>query len=383
MSTFNFSPTVLEWAANNINISWESLAEEIVTAKTKREEKLQAAYDGKLTLKQAEKISQKTNTPFGFLFLQEPPKLEKLTIPDLRTITQSNPLSNDFYDTLEDIYKKVEWYRTYLETEGELEPHSFVGRFSFNKNLSVERVVEDIRHTINVDSKFFETDSKSHYYQALTSKIENIGILVFTNGVVKNNPRRKLNIAEFRGFAIADKYVPAVFINNSDTLSAQLFTLMHEIAHIWLGKSGVSDANEGSEIERFCNKVSAEFLMPTKLFLEKWTFDQYEALTYDSLSRIADYFKVSVFAVAVKAKQLHLITDHLVNQIKAEAIAKYQMKRLSSGGNFYATLPYRNSKTFTNVLVNQALSQQMLLRDAASMLNVKPNTIMQLYLRQQ
>lgn len=383
MSTFNFSPTVLKWAANNINISWEDLADEIITAKTKREERLKAAYGGILTISQAEKISQRTNIPFGFLFLDTPPEIESRTLPDLRTTAKSVPLSNDFYDTLEDVHKKTDWYKEYLKSEGELERLSFVNSFTLSPKLSPAEVAEDIRATIKTSDRFFEECSKSNYYNALTLKIEDIGIFVFTNGIVKNSPNRKLNTEEFRGFAIVDEYAPAVFINNADSLSAQLFTLMHEIAHIWVGESGISDMSDNNDIERFCNQVSAEFLMPTDLFKDKWDQAYKQGSIYENISMIADYFKVSAFAAAIKAKHLSLVTQNNVDEIKKESIRLYRVRKKGSGGNFYATLPLRNSRKLSNIIVNQAISQKILLRDASSMLNTKPDTVMQLYLRRE
>lgn len=385
MSTFNFSPLVLDWAARNIGVSWNDLADEIITAKQKREEKLNAAYAGLLTISQAEKVSKLTSTPFGYLFLKAPPQFNKPSIPDLRTVQNSVPLSNNFYDTLEDTQKKIDWYKDYLKEIDALAPLPFVKRFTLNKKLSFEIVAQDIKETIGFDEDFLKHTKKESYYNKLSALIEDVGIFVFTNGVVKNSSNKKLDTSEFRGFAIADTYTPAVFINNSDALSAQLFTLMHEVAHIWIGESGVSEINTDNDIEKFCNKVAAEFLMPSSDFLtiwEKLVLDD-RAHFVEHIESIANTFMVSHFAAGIKAFHLKLISQSQLNEIRTRSTKTYNSRSKSSGGNFYATLPVRNSKKLLKTIVNQAMSQKIMLREAASLLNTKPDTIVRLYLKQE
>lgn len=385
MSTFNFSPNVLNWAANNVGISWEVLADEIVTANKKREEKLKDAYRGILTISQAEKVAQRTLIPFGFLFLDSPPIIEKVNIPDLRTIQNKLPLSNNFYDTLNDVQRKIDWYKEYLKNIDELNKLSFVKKFELTKNLSVEKVAEDIRATLGIDTGFIKSTRKDNYYSKLVHLIENIGVFVFTNGVVKNNSTRKLNTDEFRGFALSDEYAPAVFVNNADALSAQIFTLMHEVAHLWIGESGVSNLESDSSIEIFCNKVAAEFLMPTKQFKIEWNKNPIEDNQINIISNMAIKFMVSEFAIGIKAFQLGLVSQNTLDEIRKLSMMRHSANKNANkkGGNFYATLPVRNSKKFVNTIINQAMSQKILLRDAASLLNTKPNTIVQLYSKQE
>jgi Zn-dependent peptidase ImmA (M78 family) len=207
-----------------------------------------------------------------------------------------------------------------------------------------------------------------------SAKAESIGILVFKNGIVKSSTRRGLSVNEFRGFAIADPLVPVIFINGKDSEAAWIFTLAHEIAHIWLGESGVSDlpANQqksGNNVEVFCNRVAAELLTPKAQFLAAW--EQSTEYKFDALSKV---FKVSRLVIARRAFDLGKI-DWPTYQVISDASNK---QKTSDGGSPYRNYPLRNSKRLTRAIVSTAMSGGMMLREAASLLNVRPDTVMEL-----
>jgi Zn-dependent peptidase ImmA (M78 family) len=186
---------------------------------------------------------------------------------------------------------------------------------------------------------------------------------------VKSNTRRTLSVKEFRGFAIVDPLAPVVFINGRDALVASVFTLVHELAHVWLGESGVSDlaTRAAKGVERVCNQVAAEVLVPKQEFLAQWRVQA-------DLGRIARRFRVSKLVIARRALDFDLI-DAAVYE--AVASATNQPSR-EGGGSAYRTIPARNSKRLTLALVRSALSGETLLREAASLLSVRPETVMEL-----
>ncbi|MGJ4748910.1 ImmA/IrrE family metallo-endopeptidase, partial [Leptospira sp. SA-E8] len=146
-------------------------------------------------------------------------------------------------------------------------PLLFVGQFSLKDKP--EAVAADMRERLGLKSDWATaTRAWQDALVELRQRVQNVGILIVFNGVVGNNTHRKLNPEEFRGFALADKYAPLVFINATDAKSAQMFTVAHELAHLWLGLDAVSGMDAtlpaSDKSEEFCNKVAAEFLIPAR-----------------------------------------------------------------------------------------------------------------------
>ncbi|MCZ7660547.1 MAG: ImmA/IrrE family metallo-endopeptidase [Xanthobacteraceae bacterium] len=174
---------------------------------------------------------------------------------------------------------------------------AFVG--SVTVQSDVEAAAATIRRALG-----FDIDQRRQmptWTDALRRFIEQadaIGVLVMVNGVVGNNNHRKLDPDEFRGIALADGLAPLVFINGSDTKAAQMFTLAHELAHIWLGASALSDAGPATEpthrVENWCNRVAAELLVPLTAFREEYR--RTEEL-HAELNRLARHFKVSTLVI--------------------------------------------------------------------------------------
>lgn len=290
------------------------------------------------------------------------------------------PLSDSFYETLEDIKYKINWYKDYLIDIGSDTKLSYVGKYNFKQNPSYIEVSDDIVKTIKFNINDTTKITKDNYFSYMVNLIEDAGILVFKNGIVKNNTSKRLEPSEFRGFALVDDIVPAVFINGADAMSAQLFTLCHEVAHIWIGQNGVSDWSNDSKIEAFCNKVAAEILMPESIFLQDWIkLASSFSSDVERILEISRNYKVSNYAAAIKLAHLELISNNLIDEIKEDAYKNYLNRKQSSGGNFYNSAPYRNSPKITQAIVSSAMSRKILLREAGNLLNIKADSVVKLY----
>ncbi|MBP8273707.1 MAG: ImmA/IrrE family metallo-endopeptidase [Acidobacteria bacterium] len=253
------SPDRFRWARERARMTSAALA--------KKFPKLEQWEAGEQhpTLKQLETYARATYAPIGFFFLPEPP-VEAVPIPDFRTIRDAGVArpSPDLLDTLYICQQRQEWYREFARTEGE-SALGFIG--SLTTETPIDVAADAIRTTLHFSVE--ERQAMGSWSEALRGFIEQAdaaGILVMVSGVVGNNNRRKLSPDEFRGFALSDPFAPLVFVNGADSKAAQMFTLAHEIAHLWLGATALSDidprATPTGRVEQWCNQVAAELLVP-------------------------------------------------------------------------------------------------------------------------
>ncbi|MGH3116575.1 MAG: ImmA/IrrE family metallo-endopeptidase [Gaiellales bacterium] len=353
-------PELLRWARERAGFSVASLA--------RRFPKLEAweRSEARPTLNQLENFAKATYAPVGFLFLQEPP-VERIPIPDFRTVDNVHVGRPSPNLTVYVCQQRQEWYREFARSTGE-EPLAFVR--SAQSTDDVEATAASIRYKLGFDVE--ERRRIPTWTDALRRFIEQAdahGILVMCSGVVLNNNRRHLDPDEFRGFAMADDMAPLVFINGADTKAAQMFTLAHELAHIWLGQSAVSDAQAvwipDHEIERWCNRVAAELLVPLAVLRDEYDSD---AELWVEVDRLARRFKVSTLVVLRRIHDAGGLTHEELWEAYADELERLRALPRGSGGDFYLTQATRVSKRFARALVVSTLEGQTLHRDAFRML---------------
>lgn len=260
------NPHILMWARERAGFGVAEIAEKL---KIKPEQWLAWEHgEKKPSFSKAQEFAQKTHIPFGYLYLNEPPKQEPL-LPDLRTIGDKpiGEFSLALEDSIRIAFERRDWYRDY-SIQNEHPPLTWLGSASLQQP---QEALTTARTLLN-DVASQRPSQFDAYYRLLIEKIENIGVLVMRNSIVGNNTHRPLDREEFRGFAIADDYAPVIFINAADIPQAQIFTLLHEFAHLLVGESGVSDLSprNSNRIEKFCNTLAAEFLVPSDTFTEQW-----------------------------------------------------------------------------------------------------------------
>jgi Zn-dependent peptidase ImmA (M78 family) len=324
------------------------------------------------TLKQLEDFARATHTPIGFLFLPEPPE-EQVPIPDYRTIGDAEVRrpSPDLLDTIFACQQRQEWYRDFAQVMRE-DPAGFVG--SLTTSVAVVEAAEQIRTTLK-----FDLDERGHNWsdalRTLVDRAEELGVLVMVSGVVGANTHRKLDPEEFRGFSLVDRLAPLVFVNGADTKAAQIFTLAHELVHLFLGETALDDgdvrAAPTNPVERWCNQVAAEVLVPLGSLRDALSP---EVPVVEELESLAHRFKVSTLVVLRRVHDAgRLSWDEYQTAYRAELarILEILGERSGTGGNFFNTQPARVSKRFARAVIVSTLEGQTLHRDAFQMLGLK------------
>ena len=289
-------PKVLRWARERVSLSRDELAKKMTV---KPEHVAQWEQTGKISIARIDNLAAKTYTPLGYLYLSEPPE-ERLPIRDFRTRSGDAPArpSVGLLDTVYLMQRRQAWMRDDL-IEGGADPLAFVGAYS-PKGSHIE-VATSMRAMLGLAAGWAEDISTwSDALRFLRYRLDEVGVLVVFNGVVGNNNYRKLDPTEFQGFALVDEFAPLIFVNSSDFIAAQIFTLAHEVAHLFVGETGLSVFDRllppGHEIERFCNQVAAEFLVPQQELQKYWPAVQNSDNPYQAIAR---RFKVSTI-VAVR-----------------------------------------------------------------------------------
>ncbi|MDD3725094.1 MAG: ImmA/IrrE family metallo-endopeptidase [Bacteroidales bacterium] len=324
------------------------------------------------TLKQLENFTHKVHVPFGYMFLDNPP-VETIPLPFFRTgqKAQTEKVSLNVFHAIQLIKDRQDWLTEYLE-ELDFSDLNFVGKFSVKDNAS--SIVSDIREVLQLEEDWAELyENWEQALNHLTSKIEEAGIIVTFNGIVGANTHRVIDVNECRGFVLVNKKAPFLFINAADAKAAQMFTLIHELAHVWIGESAGFDNQQllpaNNPMEILCDKVAAEFLVPKECFLQKWELTQ----DFKSLSKM---FKVSPIVIYRRALDLKLInlSEFLRFYNNYMSDFKQRKEKQGSGGDFYATARKRVSVRFAVFVDNAVKENKLLYRDAYKLTNMKGDT---------
>lgn len=261
------NPDILRWARETAGLGLAEAARKLQIRDTKpatAEERLAALETGaaKPTRAQLVKMSEQYRRPLLTFYLGSVPETGKRGL-DLRTLPHPSQSEEAILDSLiRDIWARQGLVRVALEDDEEAAPLPFVG--SMRQQDGVSAVVSSLQKTLGFDlAEFRRAPDPEAAFKLLRDKAQNIGIFVLLQGNI-GSYHTALSVETFRGFALADPIAPFVVINDEDSRSAWSFTLVHELAHIWLGQSAISGGPPEQAVERFCNEVASQLLLPAE-----------------------------------------------------------------------------------------------------------------------
>lgn len=380
MESVRINPLLLKWARQRAGLSHEQVAKKVGLAK--KPEVVYAWETGSAppTFRQAQALARALRIPFGYLFLSHPP-VTTLPVADFRTLpeVERGKFSLDLEDVLNDALRKRDWLRERRSTEG-ASPLAFIGRFT--PGDPPKRIADDIRQVLGLPlPSARDVKTWDEHLSLLVRHAEDAGIIVLQSGYVLNDTHRTLPVKEFRGFALADEFAPLIFINARDSVAGRIFTLSHEFGHLWTGSSGVSNPNlepalraETKEIERACNQVAAEFLVPGDLLRASW---EMQPDVLETAQSMAKQFRVSVFVILIRAYDLNLLSWEDLQSAYTQARQNVETvsKSEKGGGDFYRMLHRRNGRILMAEITSAVRQGSLLYQEAAHLLNIRPQII--------
>lgn len=319
------------------------------------------------TVNQLQLFAKRFYVPFGYLFMQKKPT-EEIPFPMFRgEAGNQNHFDLNVYDTVTNIRLRQEWLEDYL-VQNDIETCALVNSISLNTPIG--EAVDLLRKNLNLEQRWaFSLTRVDVAVGYLTDRLERAGIFVAYNGIVGNNTKRHLEVSECRGFALVNDVAPYIFVNSSDSKSAQMFTLIHETAHVMLGRSAGhagEDIIAHDQYEIYCDMLAAEFLVPAALLRDIWSGD---------IKWLSRQFKVSEIVVARRAHDLGLLSDTAYRQFWMEYSHRPAANnKKSGGGDFYLTSVKRVGKLFAIHVRNAVNNRQMEYTEAYRLTGLSGNT---------
>ena len=364
-------PAVLRWARERARLGADAVAAKMGV----RPEQVEAwEQSGSISVAQADRLARHTHTPVGYLYLREPPE-DDLPIADFRAARSGGAWrpSPDLLDTVHAMTRRQAWMREEL-AEDRAEALPFVGRAA---GLTPAEAAAAMRESLGLTADWSSrrrswTDALRH----LRDRAEAGGVLVVFNGIVGNNTRRRLDRKEFQGFALVDRHAPLVFVNSADLKAAQMFTLAHELAHVFTGATGVSnleaDRAPDHQVERFCNEAAAEFLVPEDRLMAHWSRADSVA---DAIQAVARRFRVSALVAARRALDLRLIRRSDFRSFYdgyGEQVTRRREE--ATGGNFWSSQNVRIGRRFGAAVSRAVKEGRLSYREAYSLTGLRGDT---------
>ncbi|KQS26656.1 ImmA/IrrE family metallo-endopeptidase [Dyadobacter sp. Leaf189] len=331
--------------------------------------------DKQPTINQLAELAKKVNIPFGYFFLKELPSQEN-TVPLFRTgeVAPVYQYSPELRETIAVVEMRQDWLSKFLRTEG-FEPLNFVGSVTDQNN--VPDIANRIRTALNLPKNWAaELNGRDEALMYLVKKIEETGVYIIMNGIVRNSTNRALNPQEFKGFTLCDPYAPFIFVNRQDFKAAQIFTILHELVHVWLGISAVSELNQmqppANDHEKICDAVAASLLVDEGELRIAWNKVKHQSNYIDALVK---QFKVSSVVIGRRLLDIGIFSWTEYTRFYNSEKQKWESTgQKPAGGDFYLNQPNRVGRAFFKMVDYATRSGKLLYSDAYKLTNLYGET---------
>jgi Zn-dependent peptidase ImmA (M78 family)/transcriptional regulator with XRE-family HTH domain len=393
----NINHEILVWARESAGLSLEDAANRLGLSSSETNSAAETleefeAGENFPTRIQLAKLAAVYRRPLITFYMKQPPQ-KGARGDDFRTLPAApSPRENAMLDALlRDIRARQEMVKSLLEDEEETAPHDYVGSATIRDG--VQAVANNIAETLGFAVNERRTGTPEDLFKELRNRAEQIGVFVVLVGDLGSH-HSSISETVFRGFVIADKIAPFVVINDQDAKTAHSFTLLHELAHIWLGQTGISGgepqaikpATTVGKIEQFCNDVAGEFLLPSGAFKVKPQdldgSDKKAALRI--VQSFADTWNVSEPMVAYRLNRLGWITPAIYRELTADYAARWYALKLkakdkakdSEGGpSYYVVKQFKLGNALVDVVRRTLRNNELTYTKAAKVLGVKPSSV--------
>lgn len=301
------------------------------------------------TYNQLEKIAGLINVPTGLLVLQSQVNIntQRLSFrtPDSAPVDE---MSAELRDTIIEMQEKQSFLQEQIEDGVSLSDSQL--RQSTDHMAIADAIRSKLQMPVN-----HRAHSKDNPVRYFRSKVSGIGVFVFFNGKIRDNTHRPLNPKEFRGFSLKSSKAPIIFVNQKDSPNAQLFTLVHELVHLFIDDEGISHKAEQRDFdhiqsEALVNRVTAEILVPKVLFEKETSLD---------IEELSNKYKVSRYVVARRLFDLGKISKADYDQIVSSLKSTNQPRKKSEGGNYNNNLKFRVDDTFFRFVHNAIMQDRV------------------------
>jgi len=375
----HINPDILKWARKTTHLELHEIPKTLISSD--RLSRIESGLELP-TFSELQKLAIKYDRSIGVLLSDLIPENDYFVLPFFRKANKTD------YDSaltmyIRDIQDKQDWARNYLISEGGM-PLDFIGSIQINENFST--AASKIKDVLGFP-EYFHFSDKSKYLKAISQTVEEHNIFISITG--SNQSNKSISIEQAQGFAISDPFAPFIFVNTKNTTNAKIFTLIHELVHLFLNESGISenplkyrvpDCVEDT-IENFCNDVAGEILMPADEF--KSEFSKTSGHLPNRINSLSRTFLVSELAICVKLWRLRLISYSeyeetyllIYNNIQVYLANKLKKQEKQKGGDYYNNIRLKNGSLLSSLVYSAYKHGDILARDLGNILNVKVSNI--------